>query len=29
MTSGIVDGVHYELHGGPVAGREVVLLSSG
>lgn len=29
MTSGTVDGLHYELHGGPVAGREVVLLSSG
>ncbi|WP_184717128.1 pyrimidine utilization protein D [Caulobacter sp.] len=29
MTSGMVDGLHYELHGGPVAGREVVLLSSG
>jgi aminoacrylate hydrolase len=29
MTQGIVDGLHYELHGGPVAGREVVLLSSG
>ena len=29
MTSGFVDGVFYELHGGPVAGREVVLLSSG
>jgi len=29
MTSGTVDGLHYELHGGPIAGREVVLLSSG
>lgn len=29
MTSGTVDGVYYELHGGPVAGREVVLMSSG
>ncbi len=29
MTSGVVDGLSYELHGGPVAGREVVLLSSG
>lgn len=29
MTSGVVDGIFYELHGGPVAGREVVLLSSG
>lgn len=29
MSSGLVDGLHYELHGGPVAGREVVLLSSG
>lgn len=29
MTRGTVDGLHYELHGGPVAGREVVLLSSG
>ena len=29
MTSGVVDGLCYELHGGPVAGREVVLLSSG
>jgi aminoacrylate hydrolase len=29
MTSGTVDGLYYELHGGPVAGREVVLLSSG
>jgi len=29
MTSGIVDGLHYELHGGPIAGRDVVLLSSG
>jgi len=29
MSSGTVDGLHYELHGGPVAGREVVLLSSG
>ena len=29
MTSGTVDGLHYELHGGPVAGREVLLLSSG
>lgn len=29
MTSGLVDGIFYELHGGPVAGREVVLLSSG
>jgi aminoacrylate hydrolase len=29
MTSGVVDGLFYELHGGPVAGREVVLLSSG
>jgi aminoacrylate hydrolase len=29
MTSGTVDGLHYELHGGPVAGREAVLLSSG
>lgn len=29
MTAGTVDGLHYELHGGPVAGREVVLLSSG
>ncbi|MBU4435401.1 MAG: alpha/beta fold hydrolase, partial [Alphaproteobacteria bacterium] len=27
--SGTVDGLHYELHGGPVAGREVLLLSSG
>jgi aminoacrylate hydrolase len=29
MTSGTVDGLYYELHGGPIAGREVVLLSSG
>jgi len=29
VTSGVVDGLFYELHGGPVAGREVVLLSSG
>ena len=29
MTSGTVDGLHYELHGGPIAGREVVLMSSG
>ena len=29
MTSGVVDGLFYELHGGPVAGREVVLMSSG
>jgi aminoacrylate hydrolase len=29
MQSGTVDGLHYELHGGPIAGREVVLLSSG
>lgn len=29
MTTGTVDGLFYELHGGPVAGREVVLLSSG
>lgn len=29
MTSGTVDGLFYELHGGPVAGRTAVLLSSG
>ncbi|AZS22622.1 MULTISPECIES: pyrimidine utilization protein D [unclassified Caulobacter] len=29
MTSGVVDGIFYELHGGPVAGRDAVLLSSG
>lgn len=29
MTTGTVDGLYYELHGGPVAGREAVLLSSG
>jgi aminoacrylate hydrolase len=29
MTQGTVDGLHYELHGGPVAGRTAVLLSSG
>mgnify|MGYP000317109845 CR=1 FL=1 len=29
MTTGTVDGLSYELHGGPVAGRQVVLLSSG
>ncbi len=29
MTSGTIDGLHYELHGGPIAGREVVLMSSG
>jgi aminoacrylate hydrolase len=29
MNSGLVDGLYYELHGGPVAGREVVLMSSG
>lgn len=29
IVSGTVDGLYYELHGGPVAGREVVLLSSG
>ncbi len=29
MTSGTVDGLHYELHGGPVAGRTAVVLSSG
>ena len=29
MTSGTVDGLHYELHGGPVAGRTAVLMSSG
>jgi aminoacrylate hydrolase len=29
MTTGTVDGLHYELHGGPVAGREAVILSSG
>jgi aminoacrylate hydrolase len=29
MTSGAVDGLHYELHGGPIAGREVVVMSSG
>lgn len=29
MATGTVDGLHYELHGGPIAGREVVLLSSG
>lgn len=29
MTSGTVDGLHYELHGGPVAGRTAVILSSG
>ncbi|MGR4865280.1 pyrimidine utilization protein D [Caulobacter sp. LARHSG274] len=29
MQGGTVDGLHYELHGGPIAGREVVLMSSG
>lgn len=29
MISGTVDGLYYELHGRTVAGREVVLLSSG
>lgn len=29
IVSGTVDGLYYELHGGPIAGREVVLLSSG
>ena len=29
MTAGTVDGLHYELHGGPVAGRTAVVLSSG
>lgn len=29
MTTGTVDGLFYELHGWPIAGREVVLLSSG
>lgn len=29
MTTGTVDGLHYELHGGPVAGRTAVILSSG
>ncbi len=29
IVSGSVDGVYYEQHGGPIAGREVVLLSSG
>lgn len=29
VHTGTVDGLHYELHGGPVAGREVVLMSSG
>jgi aminoacrylate hydrolase len=29
MATGTVDGLYYELHGGPVAGREAVILSSG
>ncbi len=29
MTAGTVDGLYYEQHGGPIAGREVVLMSSG
>jgi aminoacrylate hydrolase len=29
MTAGTVDGLHYELHGGPLAGRKAVILSSG
>ena len=29
IVSGTVDGLYYEQHGGPIAGREVVLMSSG
>ena len=29
MQSGTVDGLHYEVHGGPAADRETVILSAG
>ncbi|KRA62312.1 pyrimidine utilization protein D [Caulobacter sp. Root655] len=29
MQSGTVDGLYYEVHGGPAAGRETVVLSAG